>query len=90
MVDAPDFEALRAERNAAVQSMVEAIAKDHGWDAAEVQTSFDPLACYCACPDGPCEHDFQGCYDFKDGSSGETVCRRCGQSAMLHSVQTSE
>ena len=90
MSDRPDFEILRAERNAAVQAMVEAIAKDHGWDAAKVQTSFDPNACYCACPGGPCEHDFQDWHDFEDGSSGETVCRRCGLGAMSHSLRTSE
>ncbi len=83
-----DFEMLRANRNLAVQAIIEDFAKSFGGDPAKVQSSFNPNACYCACPDGPCEHNFQGWRDFEDGSGGETVCKRCGTGAMSHSLRT--
>lgn len=90
----PDFDALRNERNEKVVEMVKSIAKERGWDASGVLSTHNPDACYCACPDGPCEHDFQGwrpIYDDNDNEcGGETVCTRCGCGAMHHSLMTSE
>ncbi len=84
----PDFEKLRAERNAALQTIVDSFAKERGVDPAEVQTTIDFNACYCACPNGPCEHNWQGWRNFEDGSGGETFCERCGTGAMSHSLRT--
>ena len=86
----PDFEALRAARNKAVQDQLEDIAVQQGWDVAHIHHSFDFGACYCACPKGPCEHDFQGWRAFINGGGGETVCKRCGMGAMSHSLRTSD
>ncbi|MFP4004311.1 MAG: hypothetical protein ACLFV8_11090, partial [Alphaproteobacteria bacterium] len=84
---APDFEKLRAERNAGIRRMVEDIARQ--WDANpdNVRHNFNYDACYCACPDGPCEHDFKGWREFEDGNGGEQVCARCGMGAMTHSLR---
>lgn len=88
MSDKPDFEALRAERNAAVENAVKELAEKHGWEGP-IHTTFAPHACYCACADGgPCEHDFQGWRDFDDGRGGEQVCARCGLGAVSHSLRT--
>ncbi len=87
--DEPDFEALRASRNAAVEAVMKAVCEKHGWDPATAHTTFDPGACYCACTDGgPCEHDFQGWREHGDGRGGEQVCARCGLGAMSHSLRT--
>ena len=86
--DKPDFEKLRAERNASVQEMIDQFAVIAGWEPNQAQTTFNPNSCYCACPDGPCEHDWQGWRDFEDGSGGETVCKRCGMGAMSHTLRT--
>ena len=89
-VDKPDFEALRAQRNAAVRKMLAAVAKEWGTDVTVA--SFDFNACYCACGDkGPCEHDFKGWRDIYDDQDnvcgGEAVCERCGMGAMSHSIK---
>lgn len=86
MSEKPDFEALRAKRNDAIEAVTQAACDKQGWDRSKVYTSFHPDACYCACPDGPCEHDFQGWREFEDGCGGETVCARCGMGAMSHSM----
>jgi hypothetical protein len=45
--------------------------------------------CYCACPDGPCQHDWTGGWrEFEDGCGGEVTCARCGMGAMGHSLRT--
>lgn len=94
MCEKPDFDALRAKRNGAVQNMIDGIAKDYGWDTSKVQSTFDPNACYCACPNGPCEHDFQGSepiYNDNDEECGaQAVCTRCGLGAMYHDIRTCE
>ena len=87
MTDKPDFEALRAARNARVKANVEKICAEQGWDVSEVQRSHNDNACYCACPDGPCEHTFEGWHEFEDGSGGTTICSRCGASAMGHDMR---
>ena len=86
--DKPDFEKLRAERNASAQKIISEFTWAHGYKPSEVQSSFNPNDCYCACPDGPCEHDWKGCRDFLDGSGGEASCLRCGMGAMSHSLRT--
>ncbi len=84
----PDFEKLRAERNVAVQKTIDDFAKLMHGNPSEVQSSFNPDACYCACPDGPCEHNFGGWRVFEDASGGETVCSRCNMGAMSHTLRT--
>lgn len=85
----PDFAALRAKRDTALEATVQAICDKHGWDrsGAVVHVSGGD-GCYCACADGgPCEHEFQGWR--QTGSVGEQVCRLCGMGAMAHSLRTS-
>lgn len=92
MSEKPDFEALRAKRNAAVAAEIRSIADELGFDLSQCYTTFDPNSCYCACAEGgPCEHDFQGWRDIEDEEGrirgGETVCSRCGMGAMSHSLR---
>ena len=86
----PDFEALRAARNKAVQDQLEDFAVRQGWDVAHTHHSFNFNACYCACSTGgPCEHDFSGGYrKCMDGMGAEQVCKRCGMGAMSHTLRT--
>lgn len=90
--ETPDFEELRAKRNAAVSEMIRQAAIKMGGDPAEARSNFNPNDCYCACPEGPCEHDFQGWRDIENERGevcgGEQVCKRCGMGAMSHSLRT--
>ena len=89
MTERPEFEALRAKRNAAIEAVTQGACDKQRWDRSKVHTSFNPDACYCACPDGLCEHSWQGWREFEDCCGGETVCARCGMGAMSHSIRTS-
>jgi len=95
MAEAPDFDKLRAERDAAVAAIVKAtILRIDGDEAAEkafyhVNFGGGSALCYCACADGgPCEHQFAGWREFEDGLGGEQFCQRCGMGAMSHSMHT--
>lgn len=81
----PDFDALRAERNAAHDAAVEQM-RVAGW---RLTSSYDPNACYCACGNGgPCEHKWDGTpYESDDGSTWSVTCSRCGMTAMSHSLR---
>ena len=46
--------------------------------------------CKCQCPDGPCEHIFDGPTiegdDIDGGGWSSVTCSRCGMSALSHSM----
>ncbi len=85
---APDFDRLRRERDAALEKAMYAICAEFGWRPEEVQAHFiGNNGCYCACPEGPCEHRFEGWRDFEDDNGGERVCSLCGMGAMSHDLR---
>src|SRR6185312_12057280 len=54
----PDFDALRAERNAARDAWVEKMRAE-GWELSGMCSLNHRDACYCACAiGGPCEHNW--------------------------------
>jgi hypothetical protein len=83
----PDFDALRAERNAAMAAFAEEMRAD-GWDVSECALR-DSDACYCACGSGgPCEHTWNGPeYVSDDGCMSSATCARCGLTAFSHSMR---
>lgn len=86
MTGVPDFEALRAERNAAHEAWVQKMQAE-GWNITGC--GHDPNACYCDCPDGPCEHSWDGePWESADGGAWSVTCSRCGQTSMSHSMRT--
>ena len=88
--EAPDFEKLRAERDAGIERIAREMFIELGGDPNEAPTFHSReygSPCYCACPDGPCEHQFDGCREFDDGLGFEQFCQRCGEGAMLHSMR---
>ena len=82
----PNFEALRAERNAMHEAWLKEMAAD-GW--RPVGNCFDPNACYCACATGgPCEHAWNGPeYVSEGGCLSSATCARCGMTAFSHSMR---
>jgi Zn-finger protein len=83
-----DFDALRAERNKRIAEHAECIAAEFGFEGP-VLTSHNPNACYCACPEGPCEHDWTGKeWVSADGCASSVTCARCGTTAMSHDMRT--
>lgn len=86
---APDFEALRAKRNAAMLTMHQQLADELGVPLQSLRSSFNPAACYCACgTGGPCEHKWDGeGWESEDGHTWSATCSRCGTTAMGHDMR---
>jgi hypothetical protein len=85
--DAPDFEALRRERNEGAIRSMQKLADEHGIPLQSLRSNFNPNACYCACP-GPCEHKWDGeWWTSEDGCAQSATCSRCGCTAMSHDVR---
>jgi hypothetical protein len=84
-----EFEILKRKRDEAVNAVIDAVCAKQGWPRDKVHAHMCGAGgCYCACPDGPCQHDFQGWREFEDGCGGEQVCTKCGTGAMSHSLRT--
>lgn len=87
----PDFEALRAKRNAAILEMQKKLADEYGIPVDRLTTNFNPYKCYCACgsePRGPCEHKWDGPdWESEDGCACSVTCSRCGTTAMSHDMR---
>ena len=86
---APDFEALRARRNAAVQDMHQKMADEYGVPLQSLRSNFNPAKCYCACgTGGPCEHKWDGQdWESEDGGACSVTCSLCGCTAMSHDMR---
>lgn len=81
---AADFDRLKAERDASL----DALCAENGWDREKVHFHASGTGgCYCACPDGPCQHEFEGWREFDGGRGGERMCKHCGLGAMSHDMR---
>ena len=66
------------------------ICAEHSWDKSQVFFHRSGGGCYCACPEGPCQHVWDGPEesDPDEGWSSAT-CSRCGMSALGHDLRCS-
>lgn len=83
----PDFAELRRQRDEARAETIKRLCEEHGIEPSAIHLS-GGQGCYCACPDGPCEHEWGGWQEFDEGRGGEQVCQLCGMGAMHHSLRT--
>lgn len=93
-----DFAELARQRDEQLGKVVDAMCEKHGWDrstvAVHVGGGHSPI-CYCACPDGPCQHDWTGpgrdlLNDHDQPCGFERTCARCGMGAMSHDLRFAE
>ena len=92
-----EFAELARKRDEAVAAMVDALCKEQGWDRSEITFhASHSHGCYCACPDGPCQHLWDGpdvpigLEEGDDESQAHvwsSTCSRCGADAFSHSMR---
>lgn len=85
-----EFDALKKRRDDALQQIFEGVCKKEGLDPKETMFHASHSGgCYCACPDGPCQHIWDG----PDGPEhteeymSSATCSRCGTVAMYHDMR---
>ena len=82
-----EFEELKRKRDAAVSAAVDAICAKEGWDRGATQVhSSHADECYCACPNGPCQHVWDG-PDYVEENCVSVTCSRCGAPAIYHDMR---
>lgn len=85
-----EFKDLKRKRAEAVRAAVKAFCDEHGWDSETVQfhSADTDAICYCACPDGPCQHIWDGPqYESEDGCMFSATCSRCDAVAAFHDLR---
>jgi hypothetical protein len=86
-----EFDELKRQRDADVARMIADICAKHGWDASSAHAHVSHTGsaeCYCACPDGPCQHVWDGeWYVSEDDGLHSATCSRCGAIAAYHDMR---
>lgn len=84
-----EFDELKRKRDVAVAEIVKAACERMGADQAAAYVHVSGAGdCYCACPEGPCQHIWDGPdYRDEDGSIYSVTCSRCGTPAIYHDMR---
>ena len=84
-----EFEELKRKRDESIAASVAALCAEHGWNPVDAHVHVSGAgSCYCACPDGPCQHIWDGpSVEFDDGHGMSVTCSRCGTLAFSHDMR---
>jgi hypothetical protein len=90
-----EFERLKRVQMEELNKIVASVCADMGWDPKEtmVHTSPGMNSCYCACPDGPCQHKWNGPEHSELDESDKYVvmvsgtCSLCGAVQAYHDIR---
>ena len=85
-----EFDELKRRRDEAIEKIVDETCAEKGWPRSEVHVhASNTDGCYCDCPDGPCQHTWDGPeYVAEDGCMSSVTCSRCGTVAAYHDMRT--
>ena len=82
-----EFDELKRKRDEAIRAIFEQACKEQRWDPAKTEFHFSSMGrCYCACPDGPCQHVWDG-PEYTEECMSSTTCSRCGAIAAYHDMR---
>lgn len=91
------FAELVRKRDEAVAATVDALCAEHGLDRSKILFHASHMhGCYCACPDGPCQHLWNGPdrpFGLEEGEDESqalgwsVTCSLCGADAMSHDMR---
>jgi len=84
-----EFEELKRKRDASIAASIAKICAEQGWDPAATRVHASHSGeCFCACPDGPCQHIWDGPAHVSDDEClHSTTCSRCGAVAAYHDMR---
>ena len=82
-----DFDALKAKRDESLAAQIDRVCAEQGWDRSAVGVHISGAGpCYCACPDGPCQHVWDG-PEVRGENFSSASCSHCGTSAISHDMR---
>ena len=82
-----EFEELKRKRDEAIEAVIAAMCKELGVERKDVTVHVSHAGdCYCACPDGPCQHVWNG-PEYSERGLSSTTCSRCGAVCAYHDMR---
>ena len=83
-----EFDELKRKRAEAMVRVRERIAEKWGVKPEELHIHDCDAGspCYCACPDGPCQHVWDG-PEYTEENMSSVTCSRCGTPAIYHDMR---
>lgn len=82
-----EFDELKRKRHEAIEASIAEVCREQGWPRDEVHVHVSGAGgCYCACPDGPCQHIWDG-PEYTDDNCSSVTCSRCGTPAIYHDMR---
>jgi predicted nucleic-acid-binding Zn-ribbon protein len=87
-----EFEELKRLSDIQTQEVIRSTCLEMGWDPDKVSAHVSHQGgCYCACPDGPCQHIWDGKEYTEETEGGgfmsSVTCSRCGVPAIYHDMR---
>lgn len=87
-----EFAELKRKRDEAIETIAQCVAKRLGVDRKDVCFHASGADnCYCDCPDGPCQHVWDGPEYVEESEGGgymsSVTCSRCGMPAIYHDMR---
>jgi hypothetical protein len=84
-----EFDELKRRRDESVRKSFLKICEEQGWDPEKATFhASHSEGCYCACPEGPCQHEWDGPeYIGEEGCLHSATCSRCGAVAAYHDMR---
>jgi hypothetical protein len=82
-----EFDELKRTRDAAYEAWFAEMCAEKGWNPADVLVHRSHgSGCYCNCPDGPCQHEWNG-EPHQEGGMWTSTCSRCGEWSINHDMR---
>jgi hypothetical protein len=82
-----EFDELKRKRHEHIAEMVAEFCELEGCDPKEVHVhASHTTGCYCACPEGPCQHVWDG-PEYIEHNMSSVTCSRCGAVAAYHDMR---
>lgn len=92
-----EFAELARKRDEEVAKIIDKLCEEHGFKKEGMHFHVSHQGqCYCACPDGPCQHIWDGPNkpigleegeDERNAPGWSVTCSRCGVDAMSHDMR---
>lgn len=82
-----EFDELKRNRDEHLAAIVRAAAEKMGADPTKITYHVSNAGpCYCGCPDGPCQHIWDG-PEYREDCMSSVTCSRCGAPAIYHDMR---
>ena len=87
-----EFDELTRTGDESIAAIVAAVCAEHEMDPAKAHVHVSNAGqCYCGCPEGPCQHVWDGPEYTEESDGGgfmsSVTCSRCGTPAIYHDMR---